>query len=137
MGLLSWLFGRPSKSEAILELTGGGTYWVDIVGEASYQHALEKICAGRTEDGHEKVVTARLIHEDSNPYDNKAIRADIQGMTVGYLSRENARRYRKELKEAGYVGLTAECWAMIVGGWDRGAGDKGYFGVKLDLPTNE
>lgn len=55
-------------------------------------------------------------------------------MTVGYLSRKNAREYRKRLKKAGYQGITATCFAIIVGGWDRGGGDRGHFGVKLDLP---
>ena len=26
------------------------------------------------------------------------------------------------------------CSALIVGGWDRGPDDQGYFGIKLDLP---
>lgn len=71
------------------------------------------------------------------PYDNKAIRVDIQGETVGYLSRELARNFRERMKEAGHPGLTARCSAIIVGGWDRGGGDIGYFGVKIDLPTDD
>jgi hypothetical protein len=76
---------------------------------------------------------SKCVH---NPYDSKAIRVDIQGNTVGYLSRENARQYRKRLEKAGHKGMTATCFAMVVGGWDRGSGDKGHFGVRLDLPKN-
>jgi hypothetical protein len=137
MGLFSQLFGGTKKPETIANLPGPGTYSLDIVGESKYQSTLEKICGGRTEEGHEKIVQATLIHEDDNPYDNKAIRVDIDGMTVGYLSRENAREYRTRLKEAGHPGITATCSAIIVGGWDRGARDRGHFGVKLDLPTDE
>src|SRR4030042_2459327 len=134
MGSYSWLFGGAKKEEPIANLPGPGTYSLDIVGESNYQSSLEKMCGGQTEEGHEKIVQATLIHEDDNPYDNKAIRVDIDGMTVGYLSRENAREYRKRLKKAGYPGITATCSAIIVGGWDRGGGDRGHFGVKLDLP---
>jgi hypothetical protein len=137
MGLFSWLFGGAERSETTAELVGRRTYALDVVGESKYQPALEKICGGRTEDGHEKVVKATLIYEDNNPYDNKAVRVEIEGMTVGYLSRQNARKSRKKLEALGHPGITGTCSAMIVGGWDRGGGDTGYFGVKLDLPLNE
>jgi hypothetical protein len=137
MGFFSLLFGGSKKPEPIANLTGPGTYSLDIVGESKYQSALEEICGGRTEEGHKKIVQATLIHEDDNPYDNKAIRVDIGGMSVGYLSRENARQYRKRLNEAGHPGITTTCSAMIVGGWDCGGDDKGHFGVKLDIPTND
>ncbi len=137
MGLFSWVFGEEKKTKLIANLPGPGTYSLDIVGESKYQAVLSAICGGCTEDGHEKLVEATLIHEDDNPYDNKAIRVDIRGKTVGYLSRENARQYREKLREAGYPCMIATCSAMIVGGWDRGDGDKGYFGVKLDIPTDD
>ena len=135
MGLLDRLFGRSSEAKPIAKLPGPGTFSTDIVGESNYQSALEAICRGRTDESQEKIVEAVLVHEDNNPYDDKAIRVDIQGKTVGYLSRENARQYRERLEEADYKGTTATCSAKIVGGWDRGPEDKGHFGVKLDLPT--
>lgn len=135
MGLLDWLFGRRSEDKPIAHLPGPETFSIDIVGESNYQSALESICGRRTDESQEKIVEAVLVHEDDNPYDDKAIRVDIQGKTVGYLSRENARQYRKQSKEAGYSAITARCSAKIVGGWDRGGEDKGHFGVKLDLPT--
>jgi hypothetical protein len=107
---------------------------VKVVGESNYQDALEQICGGRSEDGANLTIKARLIHEDSNPYDNQAIRIDIKRRTVGYLDRKSARLYRKRLEEAGHAGRTAKCTALIVGGWDRGGGDRGHFGVRLDLP---
>jgi hypothetical protein len=128
---------KANLSGSEVNLPGPGAFAFDIVGESKYQAALEQICGGRTEDGHEKIVQAKIIHEDDNPYDNKAIRVDIYGATVGYFSREAARDYRKQLKDAGVPGATATCSAMIVGGWDRGGGDKGSFGVKLDLPTDD
>lgn len=116
-------------------IPGPGLFDVDVVGESKYQRALDRICGGRTEDGVDCLVTAVLIYDSSNRYDKMAIRIEIDGETVGYLSRENAREYRKQMEIAGHPGLTASCEARIVGGWDRGPDDQGYFGVKLDLPT--
>jgi hypothetical protein len=109
----------------------------DVVGESRYQAALSDICGGKSESGHEYQCTAYLILEDDNPHDAQAVRIDIDGSTVGYLDRENARKFRKELAVAarGVTVNVACCPALIVGGWsrDRGA-DQGHFGVKLDLP---
>ena len=125
---------KLAKSETIA-LRGPGTYSFDIVGEASYQQALEEICGGRTYRGASLVVEAVLEYESDNPYDDQAIRVAILGKTVGYLSRENARNYRAQMAQAGYVGSPTTCSARIVGGWNRGGHERGYFGVRLDLPT--
>jgi len=134
MGFLSRLFGSK-KQELIVNIPGPGLFKFDIVGESKYQKELESICGGKTEDGHKKIVTAILIHEDTNPHDNKAILVSIEGKPVGYLNRENARQFRKLLADEGYPGAGATCAAKIVGGWRSEDGDEGYFGVKLDLPV--
>lgn len=138
MGFFSNLFGgsRPSARKLpLINLPGAETYSVDIVGESHYQSELEQICGGRTEEGHKLVVEVYLVPEDDNPHDDQAVRVYVRDKTVGYLSREVARSYRKRLAEAGYPGSPATCSAMIIGGWDRGGGDQGHFGVKVDLPT--
>ena len=140
MGILSWLFGSveksPTLSRQIADITNGpGTYDVDVVGESHYQDALEDICGGRAEDSQRLVVEAFLVPEDDNPHDSAAVRIDIQDETVGYLDRTTARSFREQMAEVGASGMAAKCNAIIVGGWDRGGGDRGHFGVKLDLPT--
>jgi len=115
-------------------IQGPGDYELEVVGEANYQEGLSRLCGGRTKNGHFKEVTATLTHEDDNPYDSKAIRVEIENVTVGYLNREDARIYRHQLKKRGYPRLTVTCDAMIRGGWKRGFFDKGDFGVVLDLP---
>src|SRR5436190_139171 len=52
-------------------------------------------------------------------------RVDIDGATVGYLSRPAAKAYRKRLKKASVSLGPRECPAVIRGGWDRGRGDRG------------
>jgi len=75
-----------------------------------------------------------LILEDDNPHDDKAVRVEIEGHAVGYLSRERAREYRKGLAGAGQPQTAGFCGAVIRGGWDRGGGDRGNYGVWLDIP---
>lgn len=116
-------------------LPGPGTFEFDIVGESHYQDALEAICGGRTEESAEQFAEAVLVLEDSNPHDNMAVRVDIGGDTVGYLSKSDARSYRRQLRELGHPNITCKCKAMVVGGWQRPGGDVGSFGVKLDLPV--
>lgn len=128
---------RQSSSSIAGRLPGPGTYEFDIVGESKYQDVLESICGGRTEEGAEHLTHAVLTLEDQNPYDNKAVRVDIEGHTVGYLSRQNARSYRKQLQRLGHPRIACVCNAMVVGGWERTPSDRGHFGVKLDLPVGE
>lgn len=130
--------GRKAKDDGeqqLVKLHGPGTFSLEAVGESNYQESLENICGGRNKDGHKLIVDAILFHHDNNEYDALAIAVTIKGELVGYLSRENARQYRESLKDSGFAGLPAVCRAKITGGWDRGDGEIGHFGVRLDLPT--
>jgi hypothetical protein len=120
---------RAGQAGPVGSVRGPGRFEFDIVGEGSYQSALRAIAGPKTEDGVEHSCTAVLVLEDANPYDDKAVRVDIDGRTVGYLSRKHARQYRKQVPVGA---MTVD--AMIVGGWNRGGGDTGHYGVKLDLP---
>jgi hypothetical protein len=57
----------------------------------------------------------------------------IYGLEVGHLDRELARDFGHALNEARFA--DAACEALIVGGWYRGDGDQGYFGVRLNAYT--
>lgn len=124
---------KPAASPPA-KLPGPGTFHIPVVGGSHYQEALETICGGRTEFGVRLQTTALLVPDDQNPHDSQAVRVEIDGQTVGFLTRYLAGRYRKALEQAGQPMLVASCDAVIVGGWDRGAHDRGHFGVRLDLP---
>jgi hypothetical protein len=132
MGFFSWLFGKMSKKR----ISGPGIYSINAVGESYYQNELKTICNGTSYEGHQEIVEAVLVLEDNNPHDNNAIRIDIKGTTVGYLSRQDAKVYREQFKKLGYSSSSILCPSMIIGGWDRNGNDYGHFGVKLDLPVN-
>lgn len=110
------------------------TYRVDVAGESFYEASFTELCGPRTLEGFRVPTNARLQLQDDNPHDRAAVAVTIEGQPVGHLSRDCARAFRRSVR---YGALSTfevfECAALIVGGWDRGSGDAGYFGVKLDL----
>jgi hypothetical protein len=105
-----------------------------MVGESKYQRHLDKIAGGRTEESAQAAQESDLALEDDNPHDKNAVRVRIEGLRVGYLPRPMAKMYRERLAEQSAPIGHYWCEALIVGGWDRGGGDRGHFGVRLDLP---
>lgn len=138
VGFIVLCIARGARTRVTGTIDGPGFFECEIVGEASYQRAISAICGGKCEAGHQlSRKQAVLVLEDDNPHDELAVRVDIDGRTVGYLSRRLARSYRKRLRAQGLPLANYTCPALIVGGWDRGGGDVGHFGVKLDLPINQ
>lgn len=113
-------------------MEGEGDFDFDIVGESQYQTALDTICGGKHEEGHEHYCTARLEREPNNPHDQNAIKVTISGRTVGYIARRGGREIAAMMDRRKVKAFTAD--AMIVGGWSRRSGE-GHYGVKLDLPS--
>ena len=137
--LVIWLVwrrrGRAGQPGTVAGSLGGpGHFAVDVVGESYYQDNIEAICGPRTETGERRTVTAILVPEPDNPKDPHAIRVDVDGRQVGYLSRDNAQRYRAELRRQGITPVALSCAAQIRGGWQRG-NRRGHYGVVLDLPV--
>lgn len=108
-------------------------FLVEVVGESHYQGALEQICGGRCHDGHDMAVAAILVANPENPYDANAVEVRIGGSLVGHLPRDIAANVSPTLCDKAQR-QSCEVSARITGGWDRGNGDTGYFGVTLQLP---
>lgn len=119
--------GRADNVKSNYVIAGDGNYDFDIVGESNYQDALERV-AGRSDESAEYYCTAQLVPEPKNPHDNRAIRVDIDGQPVGYISRSETIDFHRVLR-----GRPASVDAIIVGGWERGKRGRGHFGVKLDI----
>jgi hypothetical protein len=107
---------------------------LEVVGEASYQDNLWRIVGGRSSpnDRVRMEVYAVLVAEPDNPYDANAVSVWVKGLKVGYLSREDARRYRPgllalEQKHGKPIALAG----AIVGGGIQADGP-GRLGVFLD-----
>lgn len=120
------------------KLAGTGDYLIEVVGESNYTANFEKICGPRTPDGVRMTVRAQLILENTNRFDGSAVRVDVQGLTVGYLPRLVAKDFRRAIASAGLAKATVfECGGLIQGGWDNGRGDRGHYGIRLDLPLDD
>ncbi|MEQ1209325.1 hypothetical protein [Acinetobacter pittii] len=100
---------------------------VDIVGEQSYQANLRKIAGPKQEKSKYVEVMARVVSEPFNAYDKNAVKIEINGLTVGYLSRNDAKLL------AGKV-INKTVPALINGGWlDNDS--EGNYGVKLGIQS--
>lgn len=107
-----------------------GRETLEVVGESNYQDALWSVVGGRQTERIRQEIVAILAPETDNQYDVNAISVWVDGLRVGYLSRENAARYRPGLlalqtKHRMPIGLTG----VIAGGGlrDDGPGRLGVF----------
>jgi hypothetical protein len=128
----------PFDEKKMTELTGlPGTYSYKVVGTSHYQDILSKICGGKTPEGHDRDEFALLVAYE-NPHDPTAIGVLMgEFKLVGHLPREDARKWRIALRNLFKMeGCSLRVPAKIVGGWYRGPGDEGDFGVRLDLPLD-
>lgn len=122
----------PQGDTQPYRLRGNGHFELAAVGESNYQRVFAKICGPRTEEGEDREVEAQLSLEDTNQFDNQAVKVTVQGQTVGYLSRDDARDFRDWLTDEGISVRHFLCNAHIRGGWDRD-GERGHYGIWLDV----
>jgi hypothetical protein len=111
-----------------------GQETLEVVGEASYQDNLWRIVGGRrSPDGRVREdVFAVLAAEPENPYDAGAVAVWIQGLKVGYLSREDAQRYRPGLLALEQQHSKPIALAGVIAGGGMRADGPGRLGVFLD-----
>jgi hypothetical protein len=105
---------------------------VEVVGELNYQPHLTRLVRAPTDAGVDVDCTALLVPEPSNPYDSNAIRIDIDGGTVGYLSKANAVSFHERLARVGQSGKTTSCPAKIFSG-KKTDGTRTPYGVWLEM----
>lgn len=124
------------RTYTIVKLDDVRLHPLDVVGESHYQDALEEIAGGKEEESAHIETRACLIPELDNPYDPNAVGVFIDDMLVGYVGRDVAPRLQPVLidlyQRRRYI---LSCPAVIVGGWYRGDGDEGSFGVQLKAPS--
>lgn len=101
------------------------SYSYNIVGEQSYQNNLKKIAGPKEEESKFFECYAKVSSEPFNQYDKNAVKVEINGLLVGYLSKGEAA------KLAGRV-INKTVPAVIDGGWFD-ADSEGSYGVKLAI----
>lgn len=98
---------EPSNRTSIFEPR------LSVVGESHYQSALLSIT--NSAPGQEVAFDciAELVPEPTNPHDPHAVMVRIEGKHVGYLSRQNARKFGPRLKKMLDAGQPTICNAYI------------------------
>jgi hypothetical protein len=114
-------------SEA-MPLVGSRNFATKVVGESFYDNNLHELCGPAEDPMRQFAKTAILTLENDNPYDRNSVRVDMDGLTVGHLSRNDARRFRAAC--AGRNPNHFECAALLISLRGHAASD---YGVRLDL----
>jgi hypothetical protein len=107
---------------------------LEVVGEASYQDNLWRIVGGRRspDDRVREDVYAVLVAEPDNPFDANAVAVWIQGLKVGYLSRDDAQGYRPGLLALEQQHGKPIALAGVIAGGGMRADGPGRLGVFLE-----
>jgi hypothetical protein len=140
MGIFTSFFSpkveqKPKVQKDIVMLVGNTKYELEIMRQEHFQATLEAICGPRVPRGVNRFETAWLFLEDISPNGKNAVRVEIRGKRVGYLSPEAAIQYRRQLIARGKPDADGQCQAVIKGGWISSDGRKGPYSVWLDTPS--
>lgn len=128
VGVIIWFIfkGKKAANETnINPALSNASYLYNIVGEQSYQNNLKKIAGPKEEKSKFFECYAKVSSEPFNQYDKNAVKVEIDGLIVGYLSKGEA------VKLAGKV-INKTVPAVIDGGWDD-SDSIGSYGVKLAI----
>lgn len=105
----------------------------EVVGESNYQPALRKIAGDHGAESVAMDCIATLVPDDANAYDKSAVQVSVNGEVVGYLSRDDARSFRRRLGRKGLTGQATTCAAKVVGGGTKRGGERLMYGIQLDM----
>lgn len=123
---------RPAVAAPPAQDDDGDTYEYEIVGESNYQQQLLQLFGPKTEHGVDTHCAAVLRLEPENKYDKNAVCCEISGLKVGYLSRDDAKDFRKHMRRLKTDAMPVT--ANVRGGWSR-PGSEGSFGVRIEVPA--
>lgn len=113
-----------------------------VVGESNYQKNIKKV-EKLKEKSDTATNTAILKYENNNPHDEKAVVVIMEGYIVGYLSREDARKFRKKINnliKRNEIPDEADlftCKAELIGGYINHNGQMLSYGVVVTLPFSD
>lgn len=118
---------------SIRPISGSGDFATHAVGESHHQAALAGLAkhAECPRDG--LPFRAQLVPDPDNRFDPDAVKVQIAGQQVGYLSRDDAALFHDMMHDDGCDGWAAEVVAIILGGFVHRDGTRASYGVRLDL----
>lgn len=129
VGLVIWFLikKKQDNNDGLKKTNSVNSYSYEIVGEQSYQQNLKKIAGPKKEQSKYFECMANVISEPTNKYDQNAIKVQINGLLVGYLSKKEAQRLSGKK-------INKTLPAVINGGWNDG-NSEGSYGVKLAIQS--
>lgn len=136
MGLFRKRRARESQDDLVVQVYSGHE-WLEVKGESHYQDALASIAGPKTKDGYDLPVDCVLVREPENPYDPNAIAVFAtdpstgRSVMVGHINRESCITMAPVLDAKSGEGEQVGLVGHILGGWDRGDGDTGHYGIWL------
>lgn len=121
---------RPASSAVLL----AGDETLEVVGESHRQEALWRIVGGLRAGYVRFDVHAVLVPDPQNEFDPNAVEVRIDGILIGYLSREDAGHYRPGLLRImqAHGGQFVALHGVVCGGGPREDARIGFLGVFLD-----
>ena len=128
VGVVIWYVLRAKKEVSETNINpalSNTSYAYNIVGEQSYQNNLKKIAGPKEEESKFFECYAKVSSEPFNQYDKNAVKVEINGLLVGYLSKSEAAKLSSKV-----VNKTVP--AVIDGGW-KDEESTGSYGVKLAI----
>ena len=128
IGAIIWFIfkGKKAVNETnINPALSNASYTYNIVGEQSYQDNLKKIAGPKEEESKFFECYAKVSSEPFNQYDKNAIKVEINGLLVGYLSKSEAAKLSSKVANKTVP-------AVIDGGW-KDEESTGSYGVKLAI----
>ena len=103
--------------------------FVEVVGECYHEANIRRARRSAEPREHFHLFWAGLEHEPNNRADPNAVKVHFNGLTLGYLSRSDARTFLKAHRAALGSGRPIVCEARILGG----TREKPNLGVFLDF----
>lgn len=111
----------------------------EVVGESWREKQIAAAIGGkpRLDKEVEQTLPAVLVPEPDNPYDPNAISVRVRGHVVGYLSKEDAARYRDPIHRIAASGheatTTARIWAVVRNSYDDRGEARFFSSVRVAL----
>lgn len=132
------LFKKRKSVPTTLKVTVySGEKRLEVRGEVYYQDALAQLAGPKTEDGYDLPVDCVLIREPDNEFDANAIAVYAaqahtdKAVMVGHVNRVAAVVWAPVIDAKNAAGEQVGLVGRIRGGWERGDGDSGYYGITL------
>lgn len=111
----------------------------EVVGESWREKQIAAAIGGKPRADKEVELTlpAELVPEPDNPHDPNAISVRVRGHVVGYLSKEDAARYREPIHRiaaSGHEATTkARIWAVVRKSYDNQGPARFFSSVRVAL----